>query len=322
MSVIPSNIAWAQLGKQASKGTLASTFDFRTRLATDDRLVPRGEFVQFAETDGSRDAPDSEKLQGGFEGGFGMGLRDAFFHKVAEAALGFKATTGTTNYSHAVSTKNGAADVPLSYYSIQQNLGDQLWEQFVDGVVNEWTVTGEAGGFLTSTLTFMGITPSRLTSAPTGPAVASGSLYNFNDATISIGGAAVGYVRSFNMTVSNNLQLLQTDDFTPRDVHAGQREVTIGFDMLFENLDHYNAFHYGGVSGTAQSGTTYITDLLFSFSKGANNGIDFDFDSVNFEEVPVAPDTAGDPIIVAARARTRRNASGPVKCIVKNQVAT
>lgn len=313
---IRSNVAWAQMGKQAGKGTLAPTFDFRTRLAADDRVAPRAEFATFAETDGVRDVPDSEKMSGGAEGGFQFGVRDAFLHKVAEAALGAKVSSGATNFTHEVTPQ----DV-LSYYSLQQNLGDVLWEQSKDLIVNEWTVTVEAGGFMTSTLNFQGLDHTRLTSAPAGPAIASGPIYNFNDATVSIGGAGAP-VRSFNFTLSNSLQLIQLDDFVPYDVYVGAREVTVGFDILFENLDHYNSFHYGSPTGTAQSPSTFVTDLNFLFAKGVNNSVEFDFDAVNYEEFPVGPDTGGDPIFAAVRARTRRIATGPLKVVVKNQTAT
>lgn len=318
MAGIRSNVAWVQLGKQSAKDTPAVTYDYRTALSSDDRVAPRAETATFAETDASRDAPNSEKVTGGAEGSYAFGVRDAFFHKPAEMVLGALATTGAgPNYVHTVTT----ADV-LSYYTAQANLGDVLWEQHQDLIANEWTVSAEAAGFLTSSISFLGRKSTRLTSAPTGPTQAAGPLYNFNDAAVSIGGAGTALVRSFSMTVNNNLQVQQTDDYVPYDVYVGQREVTVGFDMLFHTLDEYNAFHYGSPTGTVQNQATYITDLNFLFSKGVNNSIEFDFDSVNYEEHPVGQDTGGDPIVVAVRARSRRNANGLAKVLVKNQTAT
>ncbi len=327
MPLIRSNVAWVQGGKQSAKGTPATDvtgYHWRTRLASDDRISPRAETAVFAETDGSRDAPNSEKVSGGAEGSFGFGVRDSFFHKIAEMVIGTASltTTGSTNYVHTIKSDTAAPVTTMDYYSIQQMLGNTLWERFSDMVANEFTVTVEAGGFMTATVGMLGRTPLRLTSAPTGPAEAADSVYQFNDAAVSIGGSASGLVRSMNLTITNNLQLLQTDDVVPYDVAVGSREVTLGFDMLFETLDHYNLFHYGSTSGTTQSAATAVTDLNFLFTKGANNSIEFDFDSVNYEEFPVAPDTGGEPIIVSARVRARRNASGLVKIIVKNQTAT
>lgn len=317
MAGIRSNVGWTQGAKQTAKGTPNTTAVYRTPLASDDRISPRAEFATFAETDASRDAPDSTKMGGGAEGANAFGVRDSFFHTIAEQALGLKVTSGTTNYTHVVTP----ADV-LSYQTIEQMLGDTLWEQFNDNIANELSVTVEAGGFMTATVNYMGITPIRLTSAPTGPAQAAGSVYNFNDATVSIGGAATALVRSFNFTLTNSVQFQQTDDFVPFDVFVGQREVTMGFDMLFHTLADYNLFHYGSSVGTTQSGTTATTDLNFLFSKGVNNSIEFDFDSVNYEEYPVGFDTGGDPIVVPVRARSRRNVGGLTKITVKNQTAT
>jgi hypothetical protein len=168
----------------------------------------------------------------------------------------------------------------------------------------------------------MGITPTRLTAVPgTLAALASGALYNFNEATVTIGGSATALVRSMNLTLSNNLTLLQTDDIKPYDVAVGSREVTLGFDMLFDSLAEYNTFHYGSTVGTTQSSTTPTTDLLFSFSKGVNNSIDFDLDSVNYEEFPIGPDPGGEPIVVSARVRARRSGTQLLKIVTKNQDA-
>jgi len=318
MAGIRSNVAWAAMAKQSVKGTPVTTYLARTPLASDDKINPRKEFAQFAETDSSRDAPNSEVMGLGADGSLAFGVRDSFFHTIAEMALGQQTHSGSTNFTH---TATGA-DV-LSYWTLAQMLGDTLWEQGNDMIVNELNVTVEAGGFMTASLSFMGRSITRLTSAPTVPTQAADALYTFNDAAVSIGGSASALVRSFNLTLTNNLQLQQTDDAIPYDVYVGQREVSIGFDMLFHDLNQYNLFHTGSTSGTTQSATTSVTDLNFLFTKGANNSIEFDFDAINYEEFPVGPNTGGDPIVVPVRARARRNAtSGLVKIVTKNQVAT
>jgi hypothetical protein len=317
MTLIKSNVAWVQGAKQTAKGTPYVTPKWRTRVSSDDRLAPRAETATFPETDSSRDAPNSEKMQGGTEGSFAFGVRDSIFHWFAELALGDKVTSGATNFTH---TSVGSNTLP--YFGAEQMLGDTLWERYDDLVANELTVSVEAGGFMTASLSAMGITVVRQTAVPgTLATLASGPLYTFNEATVSLGGSAVGYVRSMNLTLSNNIQLLQTDDIAPRDIHVGMREVTLGFDMLFEDLTQYNLFHYGSTVGTAQSATTSTTDLLFSFSKGVNNSIDFDFDSVNYEEYPIGPDPGGEPIIVSARVRARRSGTQLLKIVTKNQDA-
>jgi Phage tail tube protein len=335
MPLVRSNVAWAAVGEQVAKGTpLATVKAFKTRLASDARINPRAETAVFAETDGSRDAPNSEKVTGGAEGGFAFGVRDSFFHKVAEWTIGTgsKATTGTTNYVHTISSPQATPVTDMKYLTVDQALGgttaslvagatSQI-EQYSDMVINELSVTVEAGGFMTASLTLSGRVPTRLGTAPPALAEAGDALYQYNDAAVSLGGSGTGLIRSMNMTIGNNVQLLQTDDIVPYDVHVGTREVTLGFDMLFENFDHYNTFHFGSTTSANQSAATTVTDLNFLFTKGVNNSIEFDFDAVNYEEFPIAPDTGGDPIIVSARVRARRNTNGLTKIIVKNQTAT
>lgn len=317
MALIKSNVAWVQGAKQTAKGIPYVTPKWRTRVSSDDRIAPRAETATFPETDGSRDAPNSEKMQGGSEGAFAFGVRDELFHWFAELALGDKVTTGATNFVH---TSVGANTLP--YFGAEQMLGDTLWERFDDLVANELTVSVEAGGFMTASLSAMGLGATRQTAVPgTLATLASGALYTFNEATVTLGGAATGVIRSMNLTLSNNVTLLQTDAITPYDVQIGLREVTLGFDMLFENLDHYNLFHYGTITGTTQSPTTSTTDLLFDFTKSANNSITFDFDSVNYEEFPIGPDPGGEPIIVSARVRARRSGTQLLKIVTKNQNA-
>lgn len=317
MAGLASNVGWVQWGKQSVKGT-AVVPSFRSNFASNDRIAPRAEFASFPETDASRDAPDSQKMSGGTEGSFQVGARDSIMHSILEAAQGTKVTSGSTNFTHTIT--NGTA---LAYWTVEEMIADLLWERFTDSVANELTINVEAGGFMTAALSWMGRTPTRLTSAPTAATLATDALYTFNDATVSIGGAATALVRSMNLTLTNNLQVQQTDEFVPYDIHAGQREVTIGFDIIFESLAHYNAFHYSdGGSLVAQTATTFVTDLNFLFTKGANNSIEFDFDAINFEEYPIAPDPGGDPFVIPVRARSRRNATtGLMKSIVKNQVA-
>lgn len=317
MALVKSNVAWVQGAKQTVKGTPYATPKFRTRVSSDGRIAPRSESATFPETDGSRDAPNSEKMQGGVEGEFAFGVRDSIFHWLAELALGDKTTAGSINFTH---TSVGSNTLP--YFGVEQMLGDVLFERFDDLIANEFTVSVEAGGFMTASLSAMGITPTRTPAVPgTLAALASGALYNFNEATVTIGGAATALVRSMNLTLSNNITLLQTDDIKPYDVAVGSREVTLGFDMLFETLAEYNTFHYGSTVGTTQSATTATTDLLFSYSKGVNNSIDFDFDSVNYEEFPIGPNPAGEPIIVSARVRARRSGTQLLKIVTKNQDA-
>jgi hypothetical protein len=204
--------------------------------------------------------------------------------------------------------------------------GAVLYEQYADLICNELTISADTGGPLTVAKDWIGRSATRLASEwATGlapPAAEQSAVYNFNDAAVSIGGAATSLVSSFELTVTNNVTRQQTDDSVPYDVVPGLRVVTVAFDMIFENLDHYNTFHYGSTVGTTQVNTVSTTALNFTFAKGVNNSIAFNFDKVAYEEFPVEPDPGGDPIVVPVRVRAQRHANGYFVATIKNQKTT
>ena len=129
-------------------------------------------------------------------------------------------------------------------------------------------------------------------------------------------------VRSFELNIDNNLSLQQTDASVPYDVVEGTREVSLSFDLIFETLSEYNAFHYGGTSGTAVSSNIYTTSADFQFDNGANNQIKFTLPSIAYEEFPVEPSAGGDPVTVSVRAVAQRGGSPVITAVVKNQDAS
>ena len=133
---------------------------------------------------------------------------------------------------------------------------------------------------------------------------------------------ATALVSSFEMTIENNVSTQQTDDSIPYDVVEGLREVSLGFDLIFESLDEYNKFHYGGAAGTAIRPRTSSPRRPCSPSRsGINNEIAFNLPSIAYEEFPIEPDPGGDPIVASVRAVGQRSGSPIVTATVKNQTA-
>jgi hypothetical protein len=136
-----------------------------------------------------------------------------------------------------------------------------------------------------------------------------------------LGGSVNALVGSFELTIENNLSLQQTDSSVPYDVVEGTREISLGFDLIFEDLSEYNKFHYGGAAGTTISPNIFTTSALFTFTKGANNSVAFNLPNIAYEEFPVEPDPGGDPVTVSVRAVAQRGGT-ILTATVKNQVAT
>src|SRR4051812_3116059 len=321
---VAGNIAWVLANKQTGKGVLAPATAvggaYKMPL-TGGNLAPTRNMDNLSETDASRDRGISYVSQTGVEGSPEFYVRDAsigfWLHKV----LGADAATGTTNFTHTITPAN-----TLPYISAWRDIGDLLWEQYLDCKVGSMTVSADAGAPLTATVGIMGRQATRLTTAPdaaTPVAVDNGPVYNYNDVTgaVTLGGSVSALIRSFELTIENNLSLQQTDSSIPYDVVEGTREVSLGFDLIFSDLTEYNKFHYGGAAGTAISPTVFTTSAQFVFTKGTNNSIGFNLPVIAYEEFPVEPDAGGDPIVASVRAVAQRTTT-ILTATVKNQIST
>lgn len=320
MAGLKGNVAWWAFGKQTAKGTPAANAAYLLPF-TGGTLGPNQQTGQLEETDASRDQGNTYVQSQGIEGSPETYVRDASFHAIVTAVLGTQVDSGTTNYTHTSTPANA-----LSYYTFWRMQGDLLWEKFEDCMVSDLTIRAEAGNPLTAALTIVGRKATRLTADPSGTwsgvTMQNGPVYNYNDAAVTLGGGATALVRSFELTIANNVQGQQTDDVFLYDVVPGKREVSLGFDLIFETLDEYNKFLYGGAAGTTPSPTIYTTSADFTFTKGVNNSVQFTLPSIAYEQFPVAPNAGGDPIVVSVRAQAQRGGSPVVTAVTKNQVAT
>lgn len=320
MAGLRGNQAYWVAAKQTGKAVEPAKWD-DTHLFTDGNLGPTRETDQLSETDSNRDDGDFYVTQTASGGAPQAYIRDASIHHILEYALGAATHEGATNFTHKISPANA-----LPYVTFGKGQGATLYEQLNDCKVDELTLSWSTASPGTVTCSFMGRGAQRKTTewaaglAP--PAVAGAAPLNFNNATVKIGGAETRLVSSFELTISNNLTLQQTDDAVPFDVVEGARSVTLGFDYIIEDLKEYNKFHYGGEAGTTQSPTIYTTEnLTFEFAgASANNSLAIVIPKTAYTEFPVEPDAGGAPTVSAVRGAAQRHAEGKVKATVKNQV--
>lgn len=322
MAGLRGNNAWLMLAKQSAKGTaatVAANTTFKVPFSGGN-IGPVRETDNLSETDASRDQGVPYVVTTGVEGSPEVYVRDASIGAILLGALGADAVTGTTpNYVHTITPAN-----TLPYFTFWRDLSDTLYERYQDCQIGSVTISTEAGAPLTAAMGVQGLVPTRLTTDPsTTPAIplANSTVYNYNQATVTLGGSATSVIRSMELTIENNLQRQQTDDVIPYDVVPGLREVTLSFDLIFETLDQYNNFHYGSIAGTSVVNTIYQTSAVFSFSQGANNSISFNLPQIAYTELSPEPDPGGDPITVSVAATAVRGASPVLTATVNNQVA-
>jgi hypothetical protein len=234
------------------------------------------------------------------------------------------ANPGAVTFTSGSVSKNGTHKITpanaLPYYTFWRNQSDVLYEQFQDCLISELTIKGEAGAPLSVNAMIMGLVPSRSSSESAATSsitkVNNDPVYSYNEAQVAIGGTVgsdglitsptiTTSVRSIELQINNNAKIQQTDDVTPYDVIPGQREITISFDLILEDIKEYNKFFYGTETGTAVSSSIYTTPMQFKFTKGSNS-ITLDMPVVAYEAFPVEPNAGGDPIIVSVRAQAQR----------------
>ncbi len=327
MAGLRGNVAWLANAFQTTKGTAAALVaanGFKNGFAGGN-IGPVRETDNLSETDATRDRGATYVTQAGVEGEPEIYVRDESIVFWLKAAFGTLATTGTTNFVHTITPGN-----VLPYFTSWRNLGDTLYEQYRDCKVNSLQIAAEQGQPLTATIGIQGAKSTRLTAAPdaaTPLAVESVAPYYYQRSAAvgiaTLGGAATALIRSFELNFENNVSRQHTEDVEAYDVWEGKREVSLGFDLIFESLDEYNKFHYGGAAGTQISPNIFTTSAAFTFNKGVNNEVSLTLPGIAYEEFSPEPDPGGDAIVVSVRAAAQRQTGGAAICtaVVKNQAA-
>lgn len=320
MAGIRGNQAYLLNGIQTAKSAPITAWQDKHFFAGGS-ISPAKNTDQLAETDNSRDSGDSFVAQTTIEGAPEVYGRIETVHHWLEYVLGKRVTTGTTPKTHVLT----AVDT-IPYVTFGRMQGAVLYEEFTDCKVSEATFSAGTASPLTVAATIVGRGAKRLAAEWTAglapPAASTSQPYNFNNALVKLGGSETRLVSSFEATISNGVSAQQTDDSVPFDVTEGLRNVSLSYDLIFENLTAYNEFHYPLGGGTEQGPTLTSTSAEFTFTISANASVKFFFPKIIFEEFPVEPDPGGDPIVVPVRAVAQRHAEGKVVATVVNEAAS
>lgn len=319
MAGLSGKTAYIGVAKQTAKGSAATVAKyvnpFTGGSAGPERVVDR-----LQETDSNLDPGSAYLVRGGAAGSPEFYVRPKSFPAYARAGLGVNTTSGAGPYVHTMTTATSS----LPYMSFFRMLGATVYERLEDCLVNSISVRSEAGQALVCTLNFLGLKPTRsATEWASTPTLENEAPWFYHQGTVTIAGSTVTNVRSFEITLENNVTQQQTDDITLYDVVPGTRNLTFSFDMIFDSstaFDEYKKFHYGTTSGTAQSTTLYTTDVTFSFTNGADI-VQFAIPVAAYEEFPAEPDAGGDPVVSSVRGAAIRSASPITTWTVTNTVA-
>lgn len=320
MAGLRGNTAWILAGKQptgkGSTPTIGATTTYKTGF-TGGNIAPVRGIERLSETDASRDQGDAYVSSVGVEGTPEFYVRSASAGFWLSAALGTDAAPVATPTVHTITPAS-----TLPYITVWRNISDALWERYNDCKVSGLTLSADAGSPLTAAASVVGSTTTRLTADPASAVTLENTaVYNFNNATISFANSTSSQitttqagqfpVSSFELGISNNVSRQQTDDVQAYDVTEGTREISLGFNLLLEDINEYRRFMYNwsgsGAADLTPSSTIYTTGATFSFQIDANNIVAFTIPKLAYQEFPIEPNVAGDPITVAVRGVANRN---------------
>lgn len=318
MAGIPGNQAYLLNGIQTGKSVAITAWQDK-HFFSGGSISPDKQTEQLSETDSSRDSGDSYVTETTMAGSPEVYGRLETLHHWLEYVLGKRETTGAGPYTHVLTASD---EIP--YVTFGRKQGSVLFEEFVNTKVSEITFAAPTHSPLTVASTIVGLGATRLLeewkAGLLPPAAPTSTPYNFNNATVKLGGVETRLVSSFETTISNSVSTQPTDDAVPFDVTAGSRNVSLGFDLIFESLTAYDEFHYGSGAGTTQVSTLPSTSAEFTFTLGTASAT-FLFPKIIYEEFPVEPDPGGDAIVVPVRAVSQRHAEGKLKATVVNSAS-
>lgn len=317
---VSGKLASLKLGKQSAKGTPAAAATYGLKLISGN-IEPRRGMIQLAETDSSLQQGKTMVVSEHVEGTTEHYVRPDDFGLLAYLWAGANATTG----AGADKTHTATIAATQLYATAWKNLGaGSLIDKYSDLRLSGLHVRGQAGGALTCSCDWMGLTPAfGATDDPI--AVVTQSPLVYPQVTVTKNAVAPGTVESFEIDLVRNIGLIQADkQLTPYDSVTGEVQVSGSITMLFESDADYRKFHTAASGGTAVSQTLMAESLNIKAEASATLSVAFDMASVAYQEFPVGPNPGGDAIRVVLGFRSQPAAAiaDYLEIITLNQVVS
>ena len=255
------------LAKQSGKGVAATAAQFRTRVTGGD-VMPMRNVPDFAETGTNRLPRTSFVASMGVDGNPSMGLRDEIANLLFYGALGSKAVAGSSDpWTHTITPATA-----LPYFTFWRQLGDLIWEKFIDCKVSRLELMSEAEQALILTGTVVGLKARALdaatyateaTAAPLAGVGETGTglfVHHHGSGLLLVETVAISRMERVALTIENNVGRQFGDSIFADDITEGAQEITIATRqrVAATEEDLYNRLHYGAAnpsSGTDAVGT-------------------------------------------------------------------
>ena len=318
MAGVAGNLWTLGIGKQTVKGTANAVSTFKLK-ATGGNVGPQIGTVQLSETDASRQQGATVKVEGHVEGAPSHYLRPSSFGLISLASLGSLATAGAAaDKTHTATPANAP-----TYFTLIKAISTTLVDQYKDCVCTGLSISGSAGGVITYTSSWYGLSA---TFGATDAAVAAETEAPlvYPQTTVTIGGSAPLTVESFTVDIANNGAAQMGDgSISPYDYAWGKLDVSGTMTLLFQNDQDYRRFFTGTTTGTQFTTTLASQSLTISMVETAIRGVDVVMAGMVTNSYGLEPDPGGDPYKAAVGFYSQpQTAIGDyIKLITRNQTA-
>lgn len=249
--------------------------------------------------------------------------------------LGSLSTSGGGDpYTHTMT----AGTVAPPFYTVFASHPGARYAKYSDGTTQELNFQFAAGEPLKLNVKAMGYTPLDLaatyTSTVTESISNSGSWFSMIGGTFKLDHAStpasttVATVRSGTISITRDLELVQTDGLNPEHRSLGKFKVGVSLELLWANYELFKATHYGSTSGTGSSAVPVFGSLDFTFAQAptasANRTLQVQVPNVALRVPdPADVDPSGGPILTSVVGMTTKPSSGDiVTAILKSSDST
>lgn len=263
------NVATLGAAVQTARGTPATNPVVKTKFISGN-VKPQSTVQRLSETAATRDVGPSYKSSESVVGNPAFYLRPDDFHDWIYYALGTNVDSGAGPFVHtATPTAGDLPYVTLFKMLASATAGGGILEKHSDCKVNSLKISAQNGQPATVELDIMGLTPSRVPTNDVITVIASFP-YTFDQLTVSKGGSAISTLQSFDLTIANNLQLMQGNgSISPFDIFPGEVQISGSATLLYQDYGNYAAFHYGKLASTTSTGAQSISAGTINIASNA-----------------------------------------------------
>ncbi len=252
------------IGRQTVKGTGVAPTTF-TRFTTVD-TNPENEVAEFREGGFGRTGSFVEKVGQIYTGTFEQNVRADIAGLLLTMTLGADAISGSGPYDHVITP------AALQWWTIERMIigadtPNEIVDRFEDCKINTLTFSGSAGDLLTMSAEFQGLIVDSSNAAQT-PSYSTDGLLKFLHGTFTVFGGASTEITDFTLTITNNLEAIQTNAITYQQLVELNLDVGLDFTIKTTQEDEYRKVYYGASDGTIASDSMEASQVVLTFNNG------------------------------------------------------